>query len=295
MILLALLPALLCAGQASLVTLLMTCALPLAWMIFIGLLLIAVLGKNGYFLSVGILAVMSAWQIHTIDLWSIGHLFALLCTWMIAYLCFEDIRIGERSKESQHDGLEKRYGELCQVTTVKEEAWEQERGALQAELERLKQEAEQRRLEYDMQSQQMQLVSSEIEMLMGQKEQILRAAQQSYQVQQCIQESPQIADNEREMELRRDLARAEGLYRQLRMQFEEKSLVLDQTRRQLFRVEGECEQLHLERAEEACNAPEHPEMQLMMQELAQLECEIDERADEITALEALISTLLNRL
>lgn len=80
-----------------------------------------------------------------------------------------------------------------------------------------------------------------------------------------------------------------GLYRQLRKQFDEKSLVLNQTRRRLFGIEGQLFVLQKVCAEEKLS--NNSELDIFQKQFVCLEMENQQLQEEVRHLETLVSQL----
>ncbi len=235
-------------------------------------------------------------------LWQMGAIFCLATNVFISLLAFEEIEglfhgfVASRKQNTA--ALLKTQQELKE----KETDWESAKEQMRAEIERLKTEAEQRRIDREQDQQTLALVTSEIELLTSQKEMILNQARENYVPQQIdpVQLADEEADQAREFsettsldveESTRQLARAEGLYRQLREQFDEKTKILSQTRQELFRTVGKLEALEVENH---LNAFEPEEILYLEKALATLEHEQREMESELTSLEGLISHILSQ-
>ena len=129
-------------------------------------------------------------------------------------------------------------------------------------------------------------------------EQALAAAQDSFQTRidplQC--ENAKLQEEVQQRAQAQDMShdRYEGLYKQLREQFEEKSKVLDDTRKALFHAEEQCERHKHETLEkfqfEASEAEKKLEKYIL--EMENNFCQKEEQLlNEIDALHAVISTL----
>jgi hypothetical protein len=107
-----------------------------------------------------------------------------------------------------------------------------------------------------------------------------------------VQAIPQLEFQSPDERLRRECGKWEGLYRQLREQFEEKNQTLHLTRQELFQTKGELEAqqitLHNEKIEQTAQA--YHEMQLVCNALEE---ELEESRSVITELEGLVSHILH--
>lgn len=114
------------------------------------------------------------------------------------------------------------------------------------------------------------------------KEEIdLKAAEQ---ILECRRLSEELGELEK---MRRELARFEGLYKQLRLQFEDKTKTLSQTRKELFHLTGEWEKAKIAHSLEALE-PNREEARLLEGELEEALQEVRELEEEIILLEELI-------
>lgn len=95
------------------------------------------------------------------------------------------------------------------------------------------------------------------------------------------------------VEFDRELAKAEGLYKQLRSQFDEKSRVLVQTRKELFQTQGKLKELELEEKLHELDG-ERCEAAYLEKDLNTLCRDYQELENEIAALEEFISNLLRQ-
>lgn len=105
------------------------------------------------------------------------------------------------------------------------------------------------------------------------------------------------ADPEVVVQLSREKARVEGLYEQLRTQFEEKACVLSSTRKELFRAEGQLLAIDHEKKilpiDPSTDIQER-ELNILQTELMAMNQENLYLEQEITEMEALISRLLSQ-
>jgi len=91
-------------------------------------------------------------------------------------------------------------------------------------------------------------------------------------------------------EIQKELNKSQGLYQQLRSQFQEKTEILAQTRRELFALQGRVESQEIEK-KQATLSPNREEAQLFETHIHTLILEISVLEEEITHLECLISAL----
>lgn len=114
-----------------------------------------------------------------------------------------------------------------------------------------------------------------------------KLADQSAHLEQMRRELEHAGETQQpDEELRRRLAAAEGLYKQLREQFEEKSSLLEQTRQELFSAQTILEMLAKEKEETAFSSEWAEEIARLREENAALE-------EEIKSLEELVSRSLS--
>lgn len=91
-----------------------------------------------------------------------------------------------------------------------------------------------------------------------------------------------------------ELRRLQGMYQQLREQFEDKGKVLAETRRQLFEKEGQLHSLQLSIEEQHRRAPRDLEERLEYM-LTQAQNEVIEKEHEVHALNDLVSNLITEI
>ena len=91
----------------------------------------------------------------------------------------------------------------------------------------------------------------------------------------------------------REYAQLEGLYKQLRSQFEEKSNALREARRELFQTETKLQALELER-KMTILSDDHEEALRLQRELSAAATECEALEEEVIALEALVSHILSQ-
>jgi hypothetical protein len=123
------------------------------------------------------------------------------------------------------------------------------------------------------------------------KEILLKKEQDLFNLQfrldSALEDIQEDVDVKKENGLRR---RAEGLYSQLKNQFEEKSLTLDETRRQLFYAEEKLLQLEKELKEREEFNPD-PQVERLMGHINQMQHQIEQSEQEVTQLNEIISAL----
>jgi len=181
------------------------------------------------------------------------------------------------------------------------EAMEQQQQALGRELETLQQDY------YRLQateSTRQEALKQQIDVLTAAHQQQLHQVTQEYQqhlqaeqhtYQQLLQqlESLQVTHAEQtcgiSKDLERDYAKVQGLYKQLRMQFEEKSHVLDQTRKQLFRVEGELEAVKRKEEEGEQEIAKYEELKGLWHGFSALIEDYEQASSQLEDLEILLS------
>ena len=102
----------------------------------------------------------------------------------------------------------------------------------------------------------------------------------------------QEVDTQKVIELQKTLNKSQGLYTQLRSQFQEKADMLSQTRRELFEAQGRLEAIENERLSAAL-VPDREEARVLENEVNALMFAISHQEDEIIHLESLITSLLS--
>lgn len=233
-------------------------------------------------------------------MWQLGLLATIYLDLLILTLMAEELSHFV-SKFKQDLSLQKQEAQSEKLAFEEtSQAWEQQRLALEKELEKLKSEAELRKIEKRSLEEQLELVQSEITLLTSQKEAVLEEAR-ALRVQQPqplnlvlpVEESSALAQEEEIQCLRQGIARAEGLYGQLRAQFAEKSEVLSETRKALFHAEERLAAKEKELADERFAPPSHLEKEYEAY-LAQSSTQLEELEAEIKHLEELVSRSLNQ-
>lgn len=208
-------------------------------------------------------------------LWQLGICSSTILNFFILFLAAQEIEEGILHKIEESKSYMNQYLAKNQELIELEQSWSKAKLSLEEEIEQWKVEAEQRKLEMRTVEEKMRLVNSEIEMLTSQKESILAEVERARSSKSNSSDTAQI----------------EGLYKQLRSQFEEKSKVLIQTRKELFQTQGKLQELEIANKlkEEAFEREEADHLEKNLAALCQ-ECE--EMEEEIRLLEALITHLL---
>jgi hypothetical protein len=183
----------------------------------------------------------------------------------------------EKAAESSKQQLESLKGEFARTTRLAEHHLE--------EVKQLKTENQTLHEEREGAKKQLTLLLNELE----QGKQELSRVLQLYQQQ--IEAASSTAQQVDLPALQQALARAEGLYFQLRSQFNEKTAVLAETRKALFKLEGEYELQERERANDLIEMSEEALSQLAPQ-IGELLHVIQMMEREITDLEGLVSRIL---
>ncbi len=216
--------------------------------------------------------------------WHVGLLLSFALDFYIFFLSLkemEGIWMQMRQEGETHVNLMHQKERDCeQIRSEKEE----ERRQFEERIEELKKEIEQRRIEKAQQEHLFGLVQGEIELLSGQKEEWTSTLREVREERlqsvlkvgelQNVYAASEVAMQERILaiqwnalfnvpqaekiseESRHALAQTEGKYKQLREQFEEKSQILSQTRKELFAAEGKILKLMIEKNEEALEPSE---------------------------------------
>ncbi len=229
-------------------------------------------------------------------LWEMGLIFTTALTSFIFLLSFEEMEALSSTLSKNLDEKDKQLtttaGQLGQL----EQSYKEQYAELEQEIQKLKNEASIRILERQQDQRTIELITSEIELLTNQKQEILASAARAYEqaskaelvevhlepLSDKSQTSYQLpVDVSAEtLELKRKLTRVEGLYKQLRTQFDEKANVLLATRKELFKVEGQLEvderekylaSLELEESLEKDFAILAEENQMLEEEISNLE------------------------
>ena len=213
--------------------------------------------------------------------------------------------------EREHHAKERQFFE--REKQHQESLFEHERLRLEAELKKWKEEAEQRKIDKANDERKLALQNVELSRLATLREELLADARSArlQSEQRLLRLEEEIAENSRlvalvqtpatpaaegqelpqapalhDETLRKERAQALGLYRQLRTQFEEKSRILEQTRKELFGLQTKL----MVQEREACS--EDPDYERLFCEFASLVCKYDLLEEEITSLEELISRIL---
>lgn len=238
-------------------------------------------------------------------LWQMQLLFSIAIETYILLLAVEEVEGLLHTRDIQSEKDSEKIKVFCKEQEGKEQNWEEERARLEEELRRLKEEAEQRKIEKASDEKRICLIESEITMLTAQKEELINeafaaraaSAEFSYRLQEeikkrerCAEALPQVVTDE---QLKRDKARAEGLYNQLRIQFEEKSKILSQARKALFQAEGKLTAHEYDNLLREMD-PDLSEINGLQTYLNRCVEEKLLMEEEIVSLEALISHFLSR-
>ncbi len=207
------------------------------------------------------------------SLYEVGLCVAAATDFLILLLGVDEVKSLLSTLVAESKSYMNQYLVKNQELLANEESWSEARQALEEEIAEWKEEAKQRKIDLQMSVEKMELVQSEIEMLTSQKERIL---QEAYALRKTVPErSTQI----------------EGLYKQLRIQFEEKSRALVQTRKELFQAQTKLQGQEIEQRLAEFDG-EREEVNHLEEELAHTLNECAAMEEEINALEALISHIL---
>jgi hypothetical protein len=254
------------------------------------------------------------------QLWQMSLLFILALNIFILLLSIEEAEACLKEMGSQTQEM-KRLSHRVEIEyQLAKKTAEEKEEELKEEIERLKQEAELRRIEKASDLKQLELVQSEIELLTSQKEGFIEDSRKArmaavHQLQQfkeseailkrdliasqetilALQQRPPVVQNvsveDTDTDLKKALAVAEGVSTQLRSQFEEKSQILSQTRKELFQTQGKLIALEKELAFSKLD-PDREEVGSLEKEVAALTLEMDALEGEINQLEELVSRIL---
>lgn len=246
-------------------------------------------------------------------LWHMGILFSLATTLFLLLLSIEEIEASFQTfSANARTTLTKLHQAELNLVQAKE-SWKEEREQLEKEIKNLKEEAEQRRIERAQEAKRFELVQSEIELLTSQKEAILNEAREARQpivqptesgreeliaaqetilkLQQSVKHPTKTKDTNVDLdELQRAQAQAKGLYTQLRTQFDEKSRILSQVRKELFHTQGKVLNLEKEQALAEMD-PDREEQAALEKDVGQLVENMETLEEEITLLEELVTHL----
>lgn len=213
-------------------------------------------------------------------LWQIGFQAALSIAFAIAFLSSQE--------EEERVSLEKSLQEktLDQVRHLNEEvdqqhdAWEKEKALLEADLEKWKEEARQRKIERQNDGQRIALLE---QTFLQEKQTLLVELEETKKQVQQLQTFPEGAEKSPELVMRQ--------YHQLKIQFEEKSKILNETRKNLFVAEEKLMAFQKEMEESAIDY-DLSEIKKLQDEIEILVKENEELESEVSSLEGLISHIL---
>jgi len=252
-------------------------------------------------------------------LWQIGVMFALAIDYFLVLIVVEETEgVLKSLMDESHERLSHLHQSRIEIQQLKQTG-EEEKKQLEEEIEKLKQETELRRIEKKQDSKRFELIHSEIEMLNSQKEtlitdafearksakelgsgeietdQICRAFHQSQESIITLQTrlSQKQQTDKAFTALKRDLAQLRGLHMQLRIQFEEKTKLLSETRKELFHTKGKLMTLELDNSLSALDG-ERDKTVLLEKELSSLGIEIFDLEEEVMSLEGLVSHVLSQ-
>lgn len=223
--------------------------------------------------------------------WVFGLCISIALACFISYLIFKEVLAyeknlvrekGEKAKESQ--SIRGILDEAQALNREKVEKLEVEIASIEAEQTESLEEKEKAlvdlKLEYDQLNAQSMEAHTQSNDFHTSLEDALEEIHSLRQIHYLVQE--------REKEIPKDLV---NQHNQLREQFDEKSMILDQTRRRLFVIEGH---LHAIKQQTAMDKLEsHTEEENLVHVLRELEEENQQLEKEIQALESVVSQSLN--
>ncbi|MCH9609098.1 MAG: hypothetical protein S4CHLAM45_08610 [Chlamydiales bacterium] len=237
----------------------------------------------GIILTYALIATYLFFFYSTIDpqvrLWQMGLILTLATTSFVFLLSFEEIEESSGVASKELEEQENRFKAVKEQLIQLEESSKGSIEELKNEIERLKEEADARLIERTQDKRNLELLAGEIELLTSQKQEILTHAAQLAKEEGVAVDSP---------ELKRELIKMEGLYKQLRSQFDEKSKVLLSARKELFKVEGKAEALEREQEQHQLEPIEG--LEGVLAKFAEENIHLEE---ELTSLEELISHILS--
>ena len=299
--------------------------------LLMGVSTIALYRAKGFAFSILLLSVAFFFKHTDLAFWEIGLTLAVAFDLLVILLAFDEMRRDLADAVEESKSRTTQYLAKNQELLECEESWSKTKERLEEELARWKEEAEQRKLDIVDAQKRLDLVETEINLLTEQKESILQEAysirgeaterlkllsQQMEEVERAREEVHRQLDalpkqdlEQKELEIQElkeqlhkqqssstpsaEMHRLEGLYAQLRQQFEEKSRVLVQTRKELFKLQTEVALKAKEEELEALSGNREEALSIEMglsevvEECARLEA-------EVKALEELISHVLNQ-
>lgn len=269
-------------------------SLSFPFFIFFGLALIFSFHSLGLYLAYALFIPLVIHNILEANFWNLLSLYVFSVEYFIALIAFE----------TANDHIKNKNLEVIQEANEK---WEKEKEALEQELQKFKEEAKRRYLEkneienqllsFSQEQEALKLTNgklrSEIHALKQEVKKHLELLQEKEKM--CIplviaEEKPQELNPLAIEEWKRKISQIEGQYKQLRMQFEEKSQVLSQTRRELFQTQGKL--LALEKENLCKDEQDHF---FFTHELEHIEDEMQKYIYEIDCLEKIISSLYEEL
>lgn len=242
-----------------------------------------------------------------------GVVFVLAVDYFILLLSLEEIESLLEDLSSTKAAVSQELDTTQESFVLLQQQHQEAVESLQETIDRLKEEAELRRIERSRELESLEWIQSEIEMLTSQKDLFISETREAkrlafeklakieeLEAQRLEDKVHLIAYQEKVLSFQvQNVAvknsaeepspQVESCYKQLRLQFEEKSKVLSQTRRDLFQAEGRLIALEKENALE----PECPLANSMQSIFMQADEEIQHLEEEILSLEGLLSQVLS--
>jgi hypothetical protein len=265
-------------------------------------------------------------------LWQMGLLGTLSLSLFILLLSVEEREASLEEIDNQTKELQSLLQKAESAYLFAKKTAEEKEREFQEEIERLKRESELRRIERGQDFKRFGLIESEIEMLTSQKEEFIedarrakeRAAElvQRFEEQKKTYEAIQsqlkqelmvsqqallalqhipvapalpasLISEEEISELKKRAHQAEGACKQLRSQFEEKALILSQTRQELFQTQSKLMVIEKESALAKLD-PNREEVVALEKEITALTREVEGLEKEIIQLEELVFHILSQ-
>jgi hypothetical protein len=266
--------------------------LPLTITAFLGYATIRLFAKTGLILSC--IALASVWIFHLRNspeyFWAVTLSLSILCAWLLIYLGDQDKKSAAKKTENLIKALEDQIQDLKKSLRQEKDLSRlaDQKHIKTAELEkRLSEEIlarEQKTVEMQGLLEERQTQTAELERLLS--EEILAHEQKNIEVQGLLEQLEQLKNLPASMEAE-EIRYSHAL---LREQFEEKSQILDETRKELFHVENT--HLALRKAWEEKEwepSEEYPAFASSLKKAEEEALQLKEHAD---LLEGLVSTLL---